>query len=386
MLLNLSLAWLQLTRQKTRLFVTISGVAFAVVSMFIQIGFRDGLYDDAITLHRTLKGDLVIISSRANFLFDTIGKSFPRRRLYNALSVEGVASVSPLYLGGGKWKVPQTKQSHTIFILAFDPEKTALNLPEVNQQLDKIQLADVVLFDRLSRSNYGSIATEFDQGKTINTEVSNRKIKVGGLFSIGGGIMTADGLLVTSDSNFLRLSNRPLEQVHIGLIALKPGTDPQVAMKAIARKLPSDVKVLTLQNFIDIEKKHWASDTAIGFIFNLGAGMGFIIGAVIVYLILYTDVAEHLSEYATLKAMGYTEVYLLGVVFQEALIMAIIGYIPGLALSAGLYNLVKGATRLPMIMTVTRAVLVLILTMLMCMISGAIAVRKLQSANPADIF
>jgi putative ABC transport system permease protein len=386
MLLNIPLAWLQLTRQKTRLLVTIAGVSFAVISMFVQIGFRDGLYEDSITIHKTFNGDLVIISSRANSFFATIGKTFQRRRLYSALSVPEVESANPLYFSGAEWKVPNAGRSHSIFLMAFNPEKSVFNLPEVNQQIDTLHLADVVLFDRLSRSNFGPIAAEFNRGKLVTTELGDRRIKVGGLFSLGGGIMTADGFLITSDSNFVRLFDKSLEKVNIGLITLKPGVDPQVVLKQLDRQLPNDVRIMTLQEFIELEKNYVTNNTPIGFIFNMGAGMGFIIGAVIVYLILYTDVANHLAEYATLKALGYKDFYLLKIVFQEALMMAILGYIPGFALSLGLYDLVKGATRLPTIMSPERATLVLILTILMCLVSGAIAVRKLQSADPADIF
>jgi putative ABC transport system permease protein len=150
--------------------------------------------------------------------------------------------------------------------------------------------------------------------------------------------------------------------------------------------LPSDVKVMSKEQFIDFEKSYWQSGTSIGFIFTLGTVMGFIVGIVIVYQILYTDVADHLSEYATLKAMGYTDFYLLTVVFQEAIILSIVGFFPGMLAAVGLYTMTRNATSLPLLMTVARAITVLTLTMIMCTISGAIAVRKLRAADPADMF
>jgi putative ABC transport system permease protein len=114
--------------------------------------------------------------------------------------------------------------------------------------------------------------------------------------------------------------------------------------------------------------------------------MGFVVGTVIVYQILYSEVSDHLAEYATLKAMGYTQTYLLIVVFQEALILATIGYIPGFTFGMILYTMARNATLLPILMTTSRALMVLTLTILMCFISGGIAVRKLRSADPADIF
>ena len=100
----------------------------------------------------------------------------------------------------------------------------------------------------------------------------------------------------------------------------------------------------------------------------------------------FTDVNAHIKEYATFKAMGYHNSYLLGVIFEEAIILAILGFIPGFVVPLGLYHLARNATKLPMYMTLARAVMVLSLTMIMCVISGTIATGKLQSADPADMF
>ncbi|MGL4882664.1 MAG: FtsX-like permease family protein, partial [Waterburya sp.] len=144
--------------------------------------------------------------------------------------------------------------------------------------------------------------------------------------------------------------------------------------------------VFSKEQFIQEEIKYWQESTAIGFIFTLGAGIGFVVGTVIVYQILYTDVANHLSEYATLKAMGYKDGYFIVLVFQEAVILAILGFLPGYAIATSLYALAAGATNLPLFMTANRAIVVLILTVIMCCISGTIAVKKLSAADPADIF
>lgn len=143
---------------------------------------------------------------------------------------------------------------------------------------------------------------------------------------------------------------------------------------------------MTKAEFIEFEKNYWNSSTSIGFVFALGTTMGFIVGTVIVYQILYTDVSDHLPEYATLKAMGYTDQYLLLVVFQEAIILAIIGFMPGIVVAMFMYSNAAKATGLPIIMTVSRAIMVLILTIIMCVVSGTIAVSKLRAADPADIF
>ncbi|MGL5804138.1 MAG: FtsX-like permease family protein, partial [Xenococcaceae cyanobacterium] len=174
--------------------------------------------------------------------------------------------------------------------------------------------------------------------------------------------------------------------IDIGIIHVKPDADSAIVLKELKNKLPKDVTVFSREEFIQHEITYWETGTAIGFIFTLGAAMGFIVGIVIVYQILYTDVNDHLPEYATLKAMGYKDKYFVFVVFQEALILAFIGFLPGLGVASILYTLTAGATNLPIAMTATRAAQVLILTVIMCCVSGVVAVKKLSAADPADIF
>lgn len=383
---KIPLAWLQLTREKTRLAVALAGIAFADILMFMQLGFREALFDGNIQFHKSLQGDIVLINPQSDALLSM--ETFSQRRLYQALAFEAVESVHPIYVDFTEWKNPQTRKFRNIQIIGFNPEENVLNLPGVQQNLAQIKMPDVVLFDRGSRAEFGPIADEFNERKNITTEVGGRRIKVGGIFQLGTSF-GADGNLITSDLNFIRVfnnENRKRGLIDIGLIKLKPGANTEVVVEQLRKYLPNDVKVLTKQEFIDFERNYWANSTAIGFIFTLGTVIGFIVGTVIVYQILYSEVSDHLPEYATLKAMGYTQKYLLLVVFQEALILATIGYIPGFAFAMFQYTMARNATLLPIAMTVSRAVLVLVLTILMCAISGAIAVRKLRAADPADIF
>jgi putative ABC transport system permease protein len=367
-----------------RLFVALAGIGFADILMFMQLGFRDALFESAVVLHKNLQGDIFLISPQST---STIAmKSFPTRRLYQTLGFEGVKSISPVYLDFALWKNPQTRGTRSILVLGFNPADSVLTLPGVTDNLDTLKIADVVLFDDTSRPEFGSVAQEFNAGKDVTTEVGGRRIRVSGIFSLGASF-GADGNILTSDLNFLRLfPSRERGLIDIGIINLEPDADLQVVIKNLKQSLPKDVNILSKEEFIALEKNYWQTSTAIGFIFTLGTGMGLIVGTVIVYQILYTDVSDHLPEYATLKAMGYKNSYLLMVVFQEALILAVLGYLPGYSLAMGLYTLTRTATNLPMAMNLAKAVSVLIMTIIMCAVSGAIAVRKLQAADPADIF
>ncbi|MDJ0733286.1 MAG: ABC transporter permease DevC [Nostocaceae cyanobacterium] len=381
---KIPLAWLQLKREKTRLAVALAGIAFADILMFMQLGFQDSLYYSNVRFHNSLQADIVLINAQSSALLSM--KKFSQRRLYKALDLSAVESVYPIYLNYASWKNPVTGIPRNLLVIGINPEHNILNLPGVRENLDKIKLPDVVLYDRSSRQEYGPITANFEQGKTVTAEVGRKLIKVGGLFTLGASF-GADGNLITSDINFLRMFlNRQKGLIDIGLIKLKPGNDEKLVAQQLKQYLTPDVRVFTKQEFIDFERHFWASSTAIGFIFTLGTIMGFIVGTVIVYQILYTEVADHLVEYATLKAIGYTQKYLLIVIIQEAFILAVLGYVPGIAFSLFLYQRAREATLLPVFMHLGRAVLMLILTILMCFISGAMAVRKLRYADPADIF
>jgi putative ABC transport system permease protein len=460
MIFAVPLAWLQLTYEKSRLLVAIAGITFAVVLIFLQLGFRDALFNSAIRLQTNLIGDLVIINPQSTNLIGM--RSFSQRRLYQMLGIQGVESVNPLYIGIGAWKIKEDPagQTRNILVLGANPDAKVFNMPGAVSNIALVKTEDVILFDRTSRNEFGPIVgecgtlalkTQFDDAafncnNRVSRELVNRKINVGGLFELGASF-GADGTVITSDTNFLRIfDNRRSGLINVGLINLKPNASPYQAMLTFVLNQPGenvvlsreklqpdgkrirslyqqkigadgktineedknkvvisksdltiedlkktqdaaidDTRILTMQGYIDFEKDYWQKSTAIGFIFSLGAMMGFIVGIVIVYQILYTDVSDHLAEYATLKAMGYSNFYLAQVVIQEAFVLSILGFIPGLGISFGLYNLTKNATLLPLYIW-DKAIPVMFLTIIMCVISGAISLRKVQSADPAEIF
>ncbi|WP_404790516.1 ABC transporter permease DevC [Altericista sp. CCNU0014] len=378
------LGWLQLRHDRGRLLVALAGIAFADVLMFMQLGFQNALYDSNTRLSRSLQADLVLVGPQMrNMQFLS---TFSRRRLYQALDVPGVQSASALYSNLITWKNPQTRQERQVQAIGFDPNQPAFNLPEANQNLEAIKLPDRVLFDRTTRGEYEQAIAAFERGQSVTTEVERRTIQIAGLFTLGSSF-AADGTLLTSDQTFLRLfPRREAGSISLGLIELQPGANPQQVAAALRSYLPNDVKVLTHAELVRVEEDYWKTQSPIGFIFGMGTTMAFFVGVVIVYQVLSTDVNAHLKEYATFKAMGYNNGYLLGVVFEEAIILAVLGFIPGVGLPLVLYQLAANATALPIFMTLSRVALVLVLTLVMCAMSGAIATRKLQAADPADMF
>jgi putative ABC transport system permease protein len=243
-----------------------------------------------------------------------------------------------------------------------------------------------VLFDERSRPEFGPVARWFRQGRLVETEIAGERVRVVGLVALGTSF-GADGNLITSSETFLDLMpNTPAGSIELGLIRLAPGADPELVRQRLQARLPADVRVLSKKGFIDFEQNYWRSSTAIGFIFTLGAAMGFVVGCVIVYQVLYSDVSDHLPEYATLMAMGYRLTTLLGVVAREGLLLVIFGYLPAYLAGQVLYIVVRQATRLPVAMDLERAFTVFVLILIMCMASAALAMRRLVDADPAEIF
>lgn len=377
------LGWAQISHQKVRLAVALTGVAFADILIFTMLGFQDMLLEGSTYVHKHLNADLVLLGQRTEALY--VGQPFSRRRLYQADAVTGVAAANPFYLSGGQWVNPWDQESTEVMILAFDPDRPVFDLPEVNQQLDQIKLPNVYLLDRKAQPKMGPVAESLAQGEAVTTEVSGHRITVSGQFTLGSGIFT-EGHLITSDWNYERLNGPDsLNNVNLGALILEADADPETVIQALEYRLPEDVQVMTTDDFIKSEVGFWASQTA-GVIFNFGAIMGLVVGIVIVNQVLYSDVNDHLPEYATLKAMGYSDRRLLAVVFQEAAILALLGFLPGYGVSIGMYELLAFLTKIPLRMRLAVVLQVFTATVAMCMLSAAISMRKLSAADPADVF
>jgi len=381
---RIPLSWLLLTRQPIRLLVALAGISFAGILMFMQLGFRDGLFDASVTVHRLFDADLVLISPRSASSVRMAG--FPRRRLVQTLADPEVEGVTPVHWGLMLWRNPETRRNRAILALGFNPDDPFFMDPDLGRKTGVLKQKGRILFDQLSRPEFGPIAQWYREGRTVETEIAGNRVRVAGLVSLGTSF-GADGNLLTSTETFLDLlPQKPAGAIEVGLIRLRAGSDPEQVLARLKQRLPDDVIVLSKQGFIDFEQNYWRSSTSIGFIFTLGAAMGFVVGCVIVYQVLYTDVSDHLPEYATLMAMGYRLSHLLGVVLREGFYLAVLGYVPAYLAGQGLYWFVRDATRLPVGMNATRALTVLVMILVMCVASSLLAMRRLVDADPAEIF
>jgi putative ABC transport system permease protein len=383
-LFPLRLAWAQLRHEPRKLAAGVAGVVFAVLLMFMQLGFRDAMFDSATAVQRRMPGDLFIIQRESQTLWRMA--PFSRRRVLQALALPEVEQAGYLYVSLADWKNPWNGRHRPALLFGIDPIAGMLQLPGVPEQLAAIKDEDTVLFDAHSHTEFGPVPEIVGRGEPLHAEVNHRRVEVRGLFDLGASF-TADGNLVASHENFLRLmrDRRPY-QADVGVLRLRSAADVRAVQRALGALLPNDVRVLTQEEFIRLEHDFWQNATGIGFVFTLGTLMGFLVGVVIVYQILYTEIANHLAQYATLSAIGYTHRFLLAVVAGAALLLSVLGFIPGFLLSNALYGAMQRATFLPMFMYASNVATVFSLTLLMCFLSGGLALRKLRDADPADLF
>jgi putative ABC transport system permease protein len=169
-------------------------------------------------------------------------------------------------------------------------------------------------------------------------------------------------------------------------VQVESGNRIESIQQALQSRLGGSVQVYTHQELVQREIGFWARNTPIGIIFSIGTIMGMLIGVIICYQILFTDIQDHLPEYATLKAMGYGPGYFLRFVLAQAFYLCMSGFVPGWIVSWFLYRWLSDWTGLVMRLNTDRVLIVGALTLVMSVLSGIFAVRKLWRTDPAALF
>lgn len=378
------IGWLQLTHNRARLATALAGVAFANLLVFMQLGFFGALIASIAIPYNGMNADILVQSSDANTLQD--GSPIPRNRMLQAAAQPGIAAATAVYYGRLEWKQPDGT-IRALDVVGVDPQALAFRSPDIAAARAELALADRALIDRRTRNVPPALFREIEAGHAYPIEANNHAITITGTFTLGGGF-GADGYLVVSDQTFLRIfrSRSPGAPSYVLLRAL-PGEHVPGLVERLRARLPgSDVAVRTMAEAVARDQAFQTTQKPAGIIFGFGTFIGALVGIVIVYQILATDVADHIKEYATFKAIGYRPRFFLGIVLEEAVILGVLGFIPGMLISLGLYAIVTRATGLPIEMNAGRALAVLAGTIAMSMLSGLIATRRLAQADPAELF
>jgi putative ABC transport system permease protein len=398
---RIPLAWKNLTHDRVRMTLFAAGIGFAVVLMFIQLGCRFALLDSSSLLLEKLNADLVVVPRNQKTV--VIRCLFPRQVLERARGVAGVAKTYPLYieysrsvLRDANEKEDKRHKTRAIRVLGVDPDAFLIDMPQLDPNSPESRVADLrltgrALFDRKGKrgpggeSRYGPVRI----GK--HSDLSGSQVTFSGFVELGSDF-GANGTLIVSEETFrhsLRNSFYApgMDMIDLGLIRLTPGADRATVQRELQSLLKDDgVSVFTRDQFIDHEQAFWKENTPVGYIFGFGVGIGFLVGLVICFQILSGDIRDNIAAYATLRAIGYSNGYLVAVVLEESLLLAVLGFVPGLIFSAGCFWLLGYVTELPMQLTPDRVGFVFLLTVLMCVVSGLIAVRQAMKVDPAEVF
>lgn len=380
---RLPIGWLQLTHSRARFAAAIAGVAFANVLVFVQLGIMNSMAIATLKPYEFFSADIMISASDANSL--TEGGNVARQWLFQAQADPEVVSGTGIFVGNANWTRPTKALGLTGF--GIDPMMPDFLSPALKSKTTTLQLQNAGLLDIATRGLPREEAAAIRPQTPASFEISGKTLTLYDTFQGGGGF-GGDGFMIMSDQTFLSLfpARSSAAPDHI-LLKVAPGADPE-AVSVRLRQLISD-KTLRIRSYAQAKADdltYQQTKRPTGIIFGFGVIIGILVGIVIVYQVLSTDVADHLSEYATFKAMGYPQRFFLGIVFEEALILAVFGFIPGVLVGTGLLAGMKKATNLPLGMTWDMAAMVLVGTLLACSLSGAIATRRLAAADPADLF
>jgi putative ABC transport system permease protein len=375
---------------------SVGGVTFAVVLMLVEMGFLNGLYDSQSEVVKKINADLLIVHAHKEAVVPKM--PFPKKRLAQARAHPDILAAYPVYVEElhALWKNDVDHKDYPILVFGIDPGDPVFLIPEILEQEDGLKVADTALIDSRSKEFFGRLAPGTE------AELSNHTIHVIGTFPLGSDFRI-DGNVIVSSTTFFKCfdesgpnTSTPTtadpsaltveSKVEFGVLKVRPGADIHKVQRELQQELPDDVRVLTRDEFIDDVKSYWGTSKPVGYVFGLGMFVGFLIGVTICYQILYSDINDRLPQYATLKALGYSNRYLVSVVQGQAFYLSLFGFGPGLLCGFAIYKVLENVSGILMVLTPGRILLVFILTVAMCQVSALIAVRRVLNADPADVF
>jgi len=382
-----ALAWHNLWYQPLRTAVAVVGVTFAAVLMFMQLGFLEAVKASATVIYDVLDFDICLRSRDYDRFSDA--RSFDRSRLSQAREVEGVESATPLWVGVLSWRNPKTGEPRAILTLGVPDSAAVFKDPSIQRAVESaLDRPHTMLVDTHSRREFGPadgyVFGPADIGQRV--EVNHKLLEIAGLYTCGCSL-NAGGAIIVEERDFLRcVPQFPHDNGSLALIDVNHASDARLVARQIAASLPDDVEVLTRSEIMGSEIHHWVWQTNYGLIFMSGVVVAVVVGTAIVYQVLSSEVVSRLPEYATLKALGYDNAYLVRVMVEQSLLLALVAYLASLAISVVLYEFTAVGAQIPIRMTWTNSLLVLALTSALCIASGIAAIRRAFLADPAELF
>ena len=374
----LQIAWRILVDQKGRTLLATGGIFIAILLVFIELGFFVAVPQGGMLIYDHMRFDLLVVSNK--YLFQAQSGQFPLARLAAVRPVPAVAQATPVYIGAGKWQDLKGGLKLDAALVAIDPAAGVFAVPDIERQKAALERPDTMLVDSATRSLFGPLT----QGRVV--DISGHKETIGGTFVLGTGFLGL-GVAVVSEANFFRLFPlRPRDTVNLGLVMLKPGADPEAAAKALRAVLPADTQVFTRPGLLAHEDEYWTTRTGTGLIFGSGLVVSFVVGIMVLYQTLATQITRQLPQFATLKAIGYTNRFLDAIVLTESFLIMLVAFVPALAAALVVYAQVRRATLLPLNLTPVQLGTVFAITLVMAAVSAMLSLSGLRRADPAEVF
>jgi putative ABC transport system permease protein len=387
-----------------------AGVGFVVTMVLLQLGFLEAVRVTGTNLYDQLDFDVALISPRYQQLYDA--GTFPAERLRQAESLATVVDAQPMHVALVTWRCPPSPLeperagegapggSHTpvppsaggprpvqrreLVAIGIDLQRNPFREPirgRVEAARAQLELDGRVLLSEQSHPDFGWWAWPAFRG----WELSRSAVEVVGGFPLERGF-GADGAVLVSDLTFQRrCASRWTRGVSLGLVRVRPGTDGET-VRRLNEILPPDTVALSRDALNGREEDFWVNQTSTGKIFTSGVLVAMAVAVVVVYQVLSNDVRRHLPEYATLKAMGYTNRYLSRVVVVQALIYALGAFGPAVVLAYVAYRVTAALAKIPMRMTVSNLAIALGMAAAVSLLSALLSVGKLRSADPAELY
>jgi putative ABC transport system permease protein len=369
------LAERNLFHDRVRLAVTLTGVVFAVVLIVVQLGLFVGFSRTTTALVDKSRADLWVVSKNVPYIEQ--GVPFSERKLYTVRATPGVAEAEKYIVRFSRWK-RDDGQEEAIQIVGVNPESNlgqAWNIVEGRREdlkVDDSVMVDRIYFQKLGVSRLGD-----------SVEIAGRRARVVGLTQ-GIRTFTTSPYVFTNYRNALDYANLRDDQTMFILIKAQPG----VKVEDLRRRLQAgltDVDVLTRQQFSDMTRHYWLYTTGAGMAVLMAAGLGLLVGVVVVAQTIYSSTMDHLREFGTLKAIGATNAYIYKVIMRQAAIAAVIGYALGISLSIlVVHESGKGGANI--VLPWQLGVGMLGLTVAMCVAAAFVSINKVTKIDPAMVF
>jgi putative ABC transport system permease protein len=376
--MKVPLAWRILTYDKRRTALALIGIFMAILLVFVELGFFYAVPRGGLLLYDNMRFDLLLVSDQ--YEYQAQPGTFPLSRLDQLRASPDVQRATPIYFGFAKWKEGEAGVWPDVFVIGFDLASHIFVPDSINRQLGVLERTDTVLVDSATRPIFGPLTA----GRVV--EIGARKVTIGGQYVLGTGFMGL-GVVLAGAPNFARLfQGRGLDIVNLGVIELKPGVAPDRAAGDLRRAIGPGIQIFTRNEIEAHETDYWTTRTSVGIIFGSGLLISFVVGIMIVYQIVSTQVGRQLAQFATLKAIGYPDRSLIATVSAMSLLIVVAGFVPALAAAFGLYSAIRDETLLPVTMSEMRLVAVFVAALAMASISALLSVGSLRRADPADVF